>query len=139
MRKYLYTKTTKERQGSLWFSHEELGLDLRKMFVTEVRYPDVYSDTGFINLGDEKHFHNNAMAMASKILRGTHSSCLYFVPLTEKPFVCYLNEEGTVDLKVVGYFDYAKTVFEKFGYDHGYAHTGLFEEVNPRQWDIIEE
>ena len=139
MRKYLYTKTTKERQGSLWFTHEELKLDLKKMFVTEARYPHLYSDTGFINLGDEKHFHDNAKVMAAKILPGTHSACLYFVPLIEKPFVCYLNDKGIVELKVVGWFNYASTLFEKFGYDGGYAHTGLFEEVNPRQWDIIEE
>ena len=142
MRKQLYTKTTPSRQGSLWFSYEELKLNKNKMYVTEGRFPDVYSTTGFINLGDERHYHENGLLLAKKMLKDAPgSACVYFVPLTDLPFICYKSSvDGEVQLKVVGYFDYAKTVFERIGWDKDYAYIGLIEEVNPGgQWDIIEE
>lgn len=141
MRKHLYTKTTANGQGSLWFSYGELKLNIAKMFVTEARFPNVYSTTGFINLGNERHYHENALLLAKRLLKEANgSACIYFVPMYEKPFICYKDSaDGEVKLKVVGYFDYAGTVFERIGYDEKFAMIGLIEEVNREQFDIIEE
>lgn len=140
MRKYLYTPTTGGKQGSLWFSYAELNLNKNKMFVTEKNYPNVYSTTGFINLGDTKHYHTNAVALSARFLKdmGTNA-CIYFVPLIEMPFICYKDENGEVKCRVIGYFDYAKTVFQKINWDNDYSFVGLIEEINEGQWDIIEE
>ena len=141
LRKYLYTKTTTNGQGSLWFSYGELKLNINKMFVTEARFPNVYSTTGFINLGNERHYHENALLLAKRLLKEANgSACIYFVPMYEKPFICYKSSgEDAVKLEVVGYFDYAGTVFERIGYDEKFAMIGLIEEVNREQFDIIEE
>lgn len=141
MRKHLYTKTTPTRQGSLWFSYEELKLNKDKMFVTEARFPNVYSKTGFINLGPENNFHTNGLLLAKQMLKEANdSACIYFLPLYEKPFICYKDSAGgEVKLEVVGYFDFAGTVFERIGYDEKFAMIGLIEEVNRGQFDIIEE
>lgn len=140
MRKYLYTITTPTRQGSLWFKFAELGLDKAKMFVTEERFPDIYSTTGFINLGDEKHYHENALILANKLLEGFGTDArIYFVPYNEKPFICQRDASGEVKLIVVGYFDTARTVFQRVNWDDDVVYTGLLEEVEPEKWDIIEE
>ena len=142
MRKYLYTPTTPDRQGSLWFSHRELRLDPAKNYVTEKRFPDIFSDTGFINLGDRKHIHDNAKVLAAKLLDGMENAVIFFLTASDspKPFVCYKDEAGAVVLRTIGYFDYASTVFEKFNWDRDYLHTGLIEEIDDEgHWDIIEE
>ena len=138
LRKHLYRKTDVE-QGSLWYSYKELNLNKKKMYVTEKKFPDLYSNNGFINLGNEAHFHSSAKMICMKLLDGMENACIYFVPLYEKPFVCYKGESGEVELKVVGYFDTAKTVFEKIEFDKDYQYIGLIEEVDPEKWDIIEE
>lgn len=110
------------------------------MFVTEKNFPNVYSTTGFINLGDTKHYHTNAIALSEKFLKGMgQNACIYFVPMFEMPFICYKDENGGVKLKVIGYFDTAKTVFQSMDWDNNYTFVGLIEEVNPGQFDIIEE
>ena len=140
MRKHLYTKTTPTLQGSLWFSYKELNLNKNKMFVTEKNFPNVYSTTGFINLGDVKHYHTNAIALSAKFLKGMgQNACIYFVPMFEMPFICYKDESGEVKLRVIGYFDTAKTVFQSIDWDNNYSFIGLIEEVNRGQFDIIEE
>lgn len=139
MRQNLYRRTTPAKQGSLWFSYAELGLDIKKMYVTEEKFPDLYSTTGFINLGDSAHFHENAKILAMRVLKDVDSLCLFFVPFTEKPFICYKDENDKVVLKVVGYFDYAKDVFKNVNWDNDYRLVGLIEEIDPQKWDIIEK
>ena len=141
MNKKIFEVPIDGSQGYLYFKHEELGLDLVKNFLTQRRFPDVYSTDGWINLGsDAEHMHSRAEQIFGPILRSVANVNvrLFVVPLYEKPFICYLDDGGVFKLDVVGYFDRANTVFEKVNYDKDVVATGLIEEVKDGIWDLIE-
>ena len=126
-----------------YFTYAQLGLDIKKCALTQRKYPEIYATTGWINFGKgAKHTHENALIMAKKIFtkRNGGRMCLYFVPLYDdpKPFVIYQTEDGEVKLETIGYFNYAKTLFEKFGYDKDFAAIGVIVETKEQLWDIVE-
>lgn len=141
MNKKIFEVPIDGSQGYLFFKHEELGLDIAKNFLTQRRFPQVYSTDGWVNLGkDESHMHARVEQIFGPILRSMSNvkATLFFVPLYEKPFICHLDDAGVFKLDVAGYFDKAGTVFERVGYDQNCVATGLVEEVKEGVWDLIE-
>lgn len=134
MRKQLYDSIE-----TAWYTYDELGLDINKMFVTEEKFPNIYGESGLINLGDEVEYRKNALRLAEKLLDGMEDACIFFVPYYDRLFFCTKGYTGEVELHEVDYFGYISEAFEDIGYDRKYRHVGLIEEISPLKWDIIEE
>lgn len=118
----------------LVFSYAEFALDKKKMFLTPLNNKDLYGTDGYINLGNEKSFVENAKNLVRRINADNIAVC--FVPLFENPFVIYVKD-GEMGYANMGYFNFAKDVFARIGWCKDYARIGLIEEVLEKKWEII--
>lgn len=141
MNRKIFEKNLDGSQGYLYFSYDELNLDKGKMYLTGAKFPQFYNTEGWIKLGTPKQYRAYAENRFKPWLLDQPQNLkigLFFVPLFEKPFVCYLDEERNFRLVDCGYFDRAKTVFQAVDFGKDFDAIGLIENVMGEDWDIIE-